>query len=105
MYSKETSQNGVLIKWKKKIKHDLILRMNLKNDLFPLITGNNYNTLLHTVKLSAMLFLKDHCFKCTIKKNHELYTCCILLFFSIGLSLISIKCLGKNDIMFCVVLY
>lgn len=62
----------------KKIKHDLILRMNLKNDLFPLITGNNYNTLLHTVKLSAMLFLKDHCFKCTIKKKprivHLLYT-------------------------------
>lgn len=61
----------------KKIKHDLILRMNLKNDLFPLITGNNYNTLLHTVKLSAMLFLKDHCFKCTIKKPrivHLLYT-------------------------------
>lgn len=81
MYSKETSQNGVLIKWKKKIKHDLILRMNLKNDLFPLITGNNYNTLLHTVKLSAMLFLKDHCFKCTIKKKTTNCTLVVYCYF------------------------
>lgn len=62
----------------KKIKHDLILRMNLKNDLFPLITGNNYNTLLHTVKLSAMLFLKGSLFQMYNKKKprivHLLYT-------------------------------